>query len=200
MDRKKLEYFRYRLLNEKKQILGIIDQLKDNDMVNEKHETLTELSYYDNHPADNAEELENLEKGLALEKNEVSILHKINEALSKIEDGTYGTCRKCGNKISEERLEFMPYAVYCVNCQNKINEHIPREKNNRPVEEVVLGNPFGYGAGDYKDHVEFDAEDSYDRVEDFDLTGRVLEEYRGPGYVEPIEKISNAQYKAQLPD
>lgn len=200
MEKGKIEHFKNKLLNEKKHVEMLIDQLKENDMLNQEREIYTELSYYDNHPADTATELEQLEKGLALEKNELIILNKIDDSLAKIEEGTFGKCNRCGKPIPEERLEFLPYAEFCVKCQSELNDHLPMERNNRPVEEVVLGRPFGYGFEDYEDHVEFDAEDSYEKVDMFNMLGYTQEEYHGPGYVEPIEKISNAQYKAQLPD
>ncbi|MCX8012081.1 MAG: TraR/DksA family transcriptional regulator [Desulfobacterota bacterium] len=44
----------------------------------------------------------------------------IDEALERIEEGTYGICEECGLKIPEGRLRVMPFARYCINCQSKI--------------------------------------------------------------------------------
>jgi DnaK suppressor protein len=44
----------------------------------------------------------------------------IDEALERIEEGTYGICEECGSKIPEGRLRVMPFARYCINCQSKI--------------------------------------------------------------------------------
>lgn len=46
-------------------------------------------------------------------------LQKIDEALRKLEEGTYGICEDCGEEISEERLKVMPFAIYCIDCQEK---------------------------------------------------------------------------------
>jgi DnaK suppressor protein len=46
-------------------------------------------------------------------------IRKIDESLRKIKEGTYGKCEDCGEEISEERLKVMPFAIYCVDCQEK---------------------------------------------------------------------------------
>ena len=51
-----------------------------------------------------------------------SILLRIDEALGKIKDGTYGICEDCGEKIRPERLKVMPFAIYCRDCQEKREE------------------------------------------------------------------------------
>ena len=43
-------------------------------------------------------------------------LHDVERALEKLDDGTYGTCDRCGRPIGEERLEAIPWAVRCVSC------------------------------------------------------------------------------------
>lgn len=46
-------------------------------------------------------------------------LNKIDAALRKLDEGTYGKCEECGGEISAKRLEVMPYAIYCIDCQEK---------------------------------------------------------------------------------
>lgn len=46
-------------------------------------------------------------------------LVKIDEALRKIDEGTYGKCEDCGEDISVERLKVLPFAIYCVDCQER---------------------------------------------------------------------------------
>ncbi len=45
-----------------------------------------------------------------------AMLHDVDRALQKIEDGTYGICDRCGKLISEARLEARPWAVLCIEC------------------------------------------------------------------------------------
>jgi DnaK suppressor protein len=56
-------------------------------------------------------------------------LIKIDVALRKLGDGTYGICEECGEEISEERLNIMPFAIYCRDDQEKkeIMERLERE-------------------------------------------------------------------------
>ncbi len=46
-------------------------------------------------------------------------LQKVDEALRKLEEGTYGICEDCGEEISEQRLKILPYAIYCIDCKEK---------------------------------------------------------------------------------
>lgn len=49
-------------------------------------------------------------------------LSLIEQARQAVDDGTYGTCRRCGNPIPPERLEVMPFALYDVECQQFVDE------------------------------------------------------------------------------
>ncbi|MGO9612897.1 MAG: TraR/DksA family transcriptional regulator [Dissulfurispiraceae bacterium] len=46
-------------------------------------------------------------------------LLKIDTALAKLKEGTYGTCEECDDEISMERLRILPFAIYCRDCQEK---------------------------------------------------------------------------------
>lgn len=205
MENKKMEHFKRKLISERERINSLIEQLKENRAINFNEEMTSELSFYDNHPGDGASTIYDMERGMAFKEHENTIIKKIDDALANIENGSYGKCHKCGKDIPEERLEFIPYTEYCVSCQEAINSIKPAEKNDRPVEEEVLGYPFGYGFTDfdYDENVEYDAEDSYQDVWRFERRKNVVETYEDDeteGFVEPVEKISNDQYKNQLPD
>ena len=53
----------------------------------------------------------------SLSDGERHTLLRIEEALGRIESGTYGTCTNCGNEIRPGRLRAMPWARYCIDCQ-----------------------------------------------------------------------------------
>jgi DnaK suppressor protein len=59
---------------------------------------------------------------LLLSKREKEKLRLIEEALDKIEEGTYGTCEECGGKIPKGRMKAMPFALYCVDCKEMIEK------------------------------------------------------------------------------
>jgi len=200
MEKEKMQYFKEKLINEQFRVNNLINQMKLNGVINSNSEMASEISTYDNHPSDSATELFDIEKGLALRANEMSIIKKIQAALESIENNTYGKCKSCGKDIIEERLEFIPYAENCVGCENTIGHKKPADQNDRPVEEEVLGTPFRYMTSG---EVENDAEDTYMVVDRFNELDDIIDYYDDDdegGYVEAIEKISNEQYKNQLPD
>lgn len=71
----------------------------------------------DNHPADAATVTYERELDQGLEESAEDVLTKIDVALSKVEEGTYGMCESCGKPIGEERLEAMPWATLCIDCK-----------------------------------------------------------------------------------
>ncbi|KGM45858.1 TraR/DksA C4-type zinc finger protein [Neobacillus niacini] len=153
--------FRLQLLKEKDEIE---ERLEQNDHYGLErghyHESMGELSSYDNHPADEGTDLYEREKDIALNQHTDLQLLNINRALEAMENGTYGTCEVCGKEIPFERLEALPNTIYC-------KEHSPDQvvSHDRPIEEGVLMPPFGKFDMDSKDeNVAFDAEDSWQIV------------------------------------
>jgi DnaK suppressor protein len=59
---------------------------------------------------------------LALMEMKSETLQKIDDALRRLEEGTYGTCAECGNEISEARLRALPFADLCISCQEMAEE------------------------------------------------------------------------------
>jgi YteA family regulatory protein len=204
MDKERLEYFKRKLIKERNRVYDLLHQMEENETIDSNSAMSRELSAYDNHPADTGTELFDKERGLAFKENEISIIKKIDDALACIDEGTYGKCKMCRKNIVEERLEFIPYAQFCVECQRETNDSRPLEKHNRPLEEYVVDYPFGYGFNDYDEdaEVEFDAEDSLQAVMKFERLPDQTEWYTDSdnSYVDPMERISNQQYIQQLPD
>ena len=48
------------------------------------------------------------------------MLDSVDNALTHIEEGTYGVCEQCGKEISEARLEARPFSLLCVDCKSKL--------------------------------------------------------------------------------
>jgi RNA polymerase-binding transcription factor DksA len=59
---------------------------------------------------------------LSLMENDEGTLGAIEHALERIEEGVYGDCEECGNKIPKLRLEAIPYASHCVKCASKLGK------------------------------------------------------------------------------
>ena len=58
---------------------------------------------------------------LKLKQTDAKILLAIEEALFRMEKGTYGTCRDCGDPIAVARLEAIPWTRVCISCKQKQN-------------------------------------------------------------------------------
>ncbi len=67
---------------------------------------------------------------IAILERHKDTLNKIDEALRKLDEGTYGICNDCNQEISEKRLDALPFAIYCVECQQRKEEieEIEREE------------------------------------------------------------------------
>lgn len=109
------EVYRDILLQERDRVAAAINHLHEDNSRSLEDETEEET--YDNHLADSATATLNREIDYTLEENAEHVLKAINEALQRIEDGTYGTCGRCGKPIAEERLEAIPYANRCIDCK-----------------------------------------------------------------------------------
>ena len=68
----------------------------------------------DQHLADHASDLFDHELDDSLGENADQILREIDTALARIDDGTYGTCTRCGKEIPVERLEAVPWTTLCI--------------------------------------------------------------------------------------
>ncbi len=59
---------------------------------------------------------------LRIRDRERKLIKKIDQALERIEDGTFGLCERCGEEIQSERLAARPVTTYCINCKTKLEE------------------------------------------------------------------------------
>ena len=61
------------------------------------------------------------EEWIFLQKNsfDTTLLREIKEALERLRDGSYGICQDCGMPVSRKRLEAIPWARFCVSCQER---------------------------------------------------------------------------------
>jgi RNA polymerase-binding transcription factor DksA len=73
----------------------------------------------DQHLGDHASEVFDRELDDTLEENAEQVVHEIDVALARIDEGTYGTCAVCGKEIPEERLAAIPYATLCIDDRRK---------------------------------------------------------------------------------
>lgn len=119
MTKTDLEPWRRRLLALKKRLGADLSQLEEEALRPVGGESSGSLSDVPVHPADLGTENYDVEVGLELLENEAQILKEIDDALARIDQGTYGICENCHREISRERLEAVPYARYCIRCARK---------------------------------------------------------------------------------
>lgn len=109
-----IEVIRARLNAERASLVGDIESL---DTENKAQDDDYGVG---NHSADDATEVFTRERNLALRDNADDLLARVDAALQRLDDGTYGICERCGKQINPERLEALPYAAYCITCQAEI--------------------------------------------------------------------------------
>ncbi|CAM3983883.1 TraR/DksA C4-type zinc finger protein [Mesobacillus thioparans] len=151
------------LMDEKETLQSQIDQNEEEGYLEgSQREATGELSSYDNHPADSGTELFERSKDLAMDEHHEDQMDKVENALKAIEDGTYGKCAECGKEIPYERLEAVPYTLYCV-------EHSQEQgvSNDRSAEEDVLEYTHEADFGRRQNEEMADNRNSFDDVAEF---------------------------------
>ncbi|MBI4743289.1 MAG: TraR/DksA C4-type zinc finger protein [Actinobacteria bacterium] len=118
MEAKKLETFKKKLLEEKENLEKEMSELQDRNLEESQSEVSGENSYNEDF-ADSGTATFERERDLSLEKNIKDLIHRVNEALKRIEKGTYGICDSCGKEIDPARLKALPYVNLCIECKKK---------------------------------------------------------------------------------
>ncbi|GEO25102.1 TraR/DksA family transcriptional regulator [Alicyclobacillus acidoterrestris] len=198
------EQLRAELVATKNEIERRLEQDTESANLSESMQVeLSELSLYDNHPADVGSEL--FLRGMAVgdRVRDEAHLADIEQALRAMDEGTYGQCRKCGRAISMERLAAVPTAMYCVECQRA--EETQKKHHHRPVEEHMLYPGFGEVWHDREDQNAYDGEDAWQDVErhnerpTYDYGYEQVHLDDNQGIVDDMDAITNEQYEDQLP-
>jgi RNA polymerase-binding protein DksA len=112
-----LERFRTMLLEERVRVEAALEYLKDEHPGTIADEVEEVSGTADNHLGETATATLDREIDYTLEGNSVEVLGAIDTALKRVDDGTYGTCARCGKPIAEERLEARPWSTLCIDCQ-----------------------------------------------------------------------------------
>jgi len=107
---------RQKLLKLKAQLMRDVE-IKEHHVAEDGDDLVPERGGIGNHMADDANETAEQETMLTLQQSAQREIDQINIALSRIAQGTYGTCANCGKPISPARLEARPSSIYCIDCQ-----------------------------------------------------------------------------------
>jgi len=117
MKAKDLEAFKKRLIEQREKLIRGIAHCEEDSLKKSQRDASGDLSGYTFHMADVATDNYDREFSLDLASSEQQILNAIDDALRKIQDGTFGTCESCSRPIKLERLRAVPYTRFCISCQ-----------------------------------------------------------------------------------
>ncbi len=118
-NREELEYFKKLILKIKEKILDEIKHISEDTLKKSQKDAAGDISGYTYHMADVATDTYDREFSLGLASNERQSLYELDDALKKIEEGTFGICEECKSLITKTRLKVVPFARLCVKCQEK---------------------------------------------------------------------------------
>jgi len=110
-----IEHFKNLILQKREEI---IEELSEGELKESIQESATENSYA-YHLADVGSDNNEREKSFMVASIEGNLLNELDEALRRIENGTYGICEMCNSPIHPQRLEAIPYARLCLECKAK---------------------------------------------------------------------------------
>ena len=113
------EYFKEQQHQQRRQASSDLEEFERVSRSDEAQESAEDRSAYSLHMADRGTDAMEREKNMLFAQREGSYIDYLDEALSRIEDGTYGACRICGTEIGRARLEAVPMATQCIECKSK---------------------------------------------------------------------------------
>ena len=122
-----IKHFRQLLITERAKLADEIKSIA-HDAATSPRDASGDLSAYTVHMADMAADTYERELSMNIVTSEQEILYQIDDALKRLDDGTFGLCQQCSQPIAMSRLKAVPYASMCIGCQRtKEQQH----KNKR---------------------------------------------------------------------
>jgi RNA polymerase-binding protein DksA len=117
--KKELNEFKKLVLKKKQEVLDEINHISEDTLKKSQKEASGDISGYTYHMADVATDTYDREFSMGIASNERKVIYELDDALKRIEEGTFGICEECEGSISKNRLKAVPYARCCVKCQEK---------------------------------------------------------------------------------
>lgn len=116
LSKEQLKQFRQLLITERAKLASEIRSLAQ-DAAKSPREASGDLSAYTVHMADMAADTYDRELSMNIVSSEQELLYQIDDALKRLDDGTFGVCQQCSQPITMSRLKAVPYASMCIACQ-----------------------------------------------------------------------------------
>ena len=108
MDQKRLQYYKNLLMNQ----LAELEDKRNKNRFFSLAESEHVLDFTDQATLES-----DIDVNMHIKERDSRLMVKINEALDKIDKGSYGICEECGEDISEKRLKARPVARMCISCK-----------------------------------------------------------------------------------
>jgi len=121
-----LQTLKKELMKEREQLLEQLTSIKGESLSKSQKDASGDLSGYTLHMAVMATDMYNREFSLEVAEGERERLYNLEEALKRIDEGSYGRCDSCGGPIPKQRLKALPQAKYCIKCQEKEEKTGPK--------------------------------------------------------------------------
>ena len=120
MKKSELKKFRKLLVEERARVEEEMRRQESTSLSSSQRDSSGDLSGYSFHLADAGTDTYERQFAANLVTAEQKIVFEVDGALLRVEDGTYGICRKCNKNIGKKRLEIVPYARLCRKCKEKM--------------------------------------------------------------------------------
>jgi DnaK suppressor protein len=139
LPKSELEQFRKMLLAKRRSLIGDMNGMESEALHQNRQDAGGDLSLMPDHPANIATDNFEQEFTLGLLESERTLLHEINEALERIDGGTYGICLGTNEPISKARLQARPWAKYTIEYARMLEKgqvRPPEQQVEMPDEEA----------------------------------------------------------------
>ncbi|MHC4739004.1 MAG: TraR/DksA family transcriptional regulator [Planctomycetota bacterium] len=122
-----IEHFKEMLLEKRHEIIGNVNEMKDEALKKSRLDASGDLSSMPIHMADIGTDNYEQEFALGLMDSERKLLKEIDDALQRIENKTYGICEATGKPIGKARLQAQPWARHCVEHARMLEQGLAAE-------------------------------------------------------------------------
>lgn len=112
--KRELNDLKKRLLDERQELQRQAAEIEESSFGGAQSELTGDIASFDEEFADAGTATFERERDLSLSNNIRDLTDKIDRALERIEEGTYGLCERCGRPIEKARIKALPYATLCI--------------------------------------------------------------------------------------
>lgn len=120
--KKDLNVYKDKLIKLREETTEELKQMSEEVIMKSPAESSGDISSHSFHLADAAAGVFERDFSMGLASKGREIIRRIDSALHKIEESSYGNCEVCSKPISKRRLDVLPYARYCLKCQKQAEE------------------------------------------------------------------------------